>query len=451
VHEQHMRNSSLSHREYLALAIPLLISTLSTPLLGAVDTAVVGRLSDPAYLGGVAVGTLIFNTMYWLLGFLRVSTSGFSAQAHGANDPREMGLALLRPAMIALAMGLVFIILQEPIKQASFWLIGAEPSVLEHAESYVDIRIWGAPFVLLNYSILGWLMGMSRIKASLFLQLSMNVLNIVLDIVFVSYFHMNVAGVAVATLIAEVSATVLGIWLIGRNLPLRHLFVRWKDAFSMQPMVKMMRVNRDLFIRTACLLTVFNLFTAYGASFGKVTLAANAVLLQIHFIMAYFFDGFANASSILVGRSIGEKNYPVYKRTVQLTGIWGAVASVILSAVLYFGSEPIISLFTTIDDVKEQIMIYVSWVLLFPFAAFWGLQLYGVFSGATEAGPIRNSMIYSLLIFLLATWLFIPMYNNHGLWLSFILFSLARSLTLWMYLPRLNRMLFPNEGGSMVQ
>ncbi|GEN36434.1 MULTISPECIES: MATE family efflux transporter [Aneurinibacillus] len=451
MHEKHIRNGSLSHREYLALAIPLMISTLSTPLLGAVDTAVVGRLSDPAYLGGVAVGTLIFNTMYWLLGFLRVSTSGFSAQAHGANDPREMGLALLRPAMIALAMGLVFIVLQKPIKQASFWMIGAEPSVLEHAESYVDIRIWGAPFALLNYTILGWLMGMSRIKASLLLQISMNVLNIVLAIVLVSYFHMNVAGVAVATLIAEVSAAGLGIWLIGLHLPLRHLFVRWKDALSMQPMVKMMRVNRDLFIRTACLLAVFNLFTAYGASFGKVTLAANAVLLQIHFIMAYFLDGFANASSILVGRSIGEKNYSVYKRTVRLTGIWGAVASVILSAVLYFGNESIISLFTTIDDVKEQIMMYASWVLLFPFAAFWGLQLYGVFSGATEAGPVRNSTIYSLLIFLLATWLFTPSYHNHGLWLSFILFSLARSLTLWMYLPRLNRMLFPNEGGSMVE
>ncbi|KAE8558015.1 MATE family efflux transporter, partial [Paenibacillus polymyxa] len=290
-----------SHRAYLALAIPLIISTITTPLLGAVDTAVIGHLSHSAYLGGVAVGTLIFNTLYWLFGFLRVSTSAFTAQAAGAQNNDQGIAALMRPLAIALLISAVFIVLQKPILLASLQLIHPAQDVAEQAAIYFNIRIWGAPLTLVNYVLLGWLMGLSRVKATLFLQISMNVINMLLAIVFTQVMHWNVAGVASATLIAEALACVLGLVLVFRS-PIWREWKRsgkrnWREWFGASELKSVMATNLDLIIRTACLLTMFNLFTARSASFGTDQLAANAILLQIHYIMAYFFDGFANASS----------------------------------------------------------------------------------------------------------------------------------------------------------
>lgn len=204
----------MNHKQYLALAVPLIISTITTPLLGAVDTAVAGQLSSPAYIGGVAVGTMIFNTMYWLLGFLRVSTSGFAAQSLGSQNRSESVLALARPVCIALFAGLMFIILQKPLEYAALTLIQPDRHTAEFASQYFSLRIWGAPFALISYCILGWLMGMSLIKVTLLLQISMNVLNIVLDIVFVYVFHMEVYGIALATLISDVTGCLIGCWLV---------------------------------------------------------------------------------------------------------------------------------------------------------------------------------------------------------------------------------------------
>ncbi|MFC4769100.1 MATE family efflux transporter [Effusibacillus consociatus] len=265
----------MSHAEFLALAVPLIVSTLSTPLLGAVDTAVVGQLPDPAYIGGVAVGSLIFNTLYWLLGFLRVSTSGFSAQAFGANDKSEVFMSLIRPLVLAVLFGLTFILFQNPIQYPAMLLTDPTDNVKTFAAQYFDIRIWGAPFALVNYAILGWLMGIARVRMALFLQVFMNLLNIVLDIVFVAVFHMNIGGVAVASLIAEISAAVIGILIIVADRQVKESCWSLSGAFPYAPLVNMLRVNRDLFIRTVCLLTVITLFTAQGAAMGEVWLAAS--------------------------------------------------------------------------------------------------------------------------------------------------------------------------------
>ncbi len=430
---------SLSHREYLVLAIPLIISGISTPILGAVDTAVVGQIPDPASIGGVAIGAVIFNTMYWLLGFLRVSTSGFTAQAQGANHQNEMLLAFLRPMILSLIFGMLFILLQQPILNIALSVIGGSEAVSGFAATYFSIRIWGAPFILLSYVVIGWLIGMGKVRLALATQVLMNVLNIILDLVFVLGLGMGVNGVAYATLISEISGILFGVWVIFRANRMSFSHITLKMLIESEPLIKMLKVNRDLFLRTVCLLIMTGLFTAKGASMGEVTLAANAILLQIHYIMAYFFGGFANASSILVGRAIGAGNQGLYKRAFTLSAQWGFGSAIILALVILVFGETIVTIFTTITDVRETAIELLLWMVVFPFVGFWGLQLDGIFSGATEAKSVRNSIMLALIVFLVALWLLVPIYQNQGVWLSFVLFSLGRSLFLSFYIPKLTR------------
>jgi multidrug resistance protein, MATE family len=438
--------ASFSHREYLMLAIPLIISGISTPILGAVDTAVMGRIPDPASIGGVAVGAVIFNTMYWLLGFLRVSTSGFTAQAEGANNQTEMILSLVRPMILAILFGMIFILLQAPILSIALSLIGGSEAVSSFASTYFSIRIWGAPFILLSYVIIGWLIGMGKVRLALATQIWMNVLNIILDLVFVLGLGMGVKGVAYATLIAEVSAVLLGAWLLYFTNREKLADIKITMLLDTEPILKMMKMNRDLFLRTACLLTMTVIFTSIGASMGEVTLAANAILLQIHYIIAYLFGGFANASSILVGRAIGGANQYLYKQAISLSAQWGFASAVLLSlSVLFFG-ENFISLFTTIAEVEDLTKDFLMWMMLFPILGFWGLQLEGIFSGATEAKSIRDSIALALIVFLITLWLCVPLYQNHGLWMAFILFSLSRSFFLSLFVPKLTREKMVNLG-----
>ncbi|MFC0558888.1 MATE family efflux transporter [Halalkalibacter alkalisediminis] len=436
---------TLSHRQYLALAIPLVISGISTPILGAVDTAVVGRIPDPASIGGVAIGAVIFNTMYWLLGFLRVSTSGFTAQAEGANNQKEMQLSFLRPMILAVLFGLLFIMIQQPILQIALSLIGGTEAVSTFAATYFSIRIWGAPFILLSYVMIGWLMGLGKVRLALVTQILMNVLNIILDIVFVLGLGMGVAGVAYATLISEISAVLFGAWIIFRTNRVKISHMKLQMLIETEPLIKMLKVNRDLFLRTICLLTMTVIFTAKGASMGEVTLAANAILLQIHYIMAYLFGGFANASSIVVGRAIGGRNLSLYQRAFSLSAQWGFIAAIVLFLFILLFGDNIVGLFTTIMAVKEEAIELLIWMMVFPIVGFWGLQLDGIFSGATEARSIRDSMILALIVFLLAIWLFVPNYQNHGVWFSFVVFSFARSFFLSLFVPRLTRTKFNNK------
>ncbi|MBO1580178.1 MULTISPECIES: MATE family efflux transporter [Bacillus] len=432
----------MNHRFYLTLAIPLIISTITTPLLGAVDTAVVGQLSDPAYIGAVAVGTIIFNTMYWLFGFLRVSTSGFAAQAYGANDDMQGVLALTRPFVAAIVVGIIFILLRHPVEYLFLTLINPESDVRTLTSDYFSIRIWGVPFALMNYVILGWLMGMSKIKISLMIQVSMNLMNIILALLFVNVFSRAVSGVAAATLISEIMAFMIGIIIIWKAVPFTCKQLPLKEIFNLASFKKMMSVNRDLFIRTFCLLTMFNMFTAKGASFGTEVLAANAVLIQIHYIMAYCFDGFANASSIFVGKAIGAKDKQLYKKTLSLSCQWAIFSSCFIAGIYNLLGHNIITLFTSVPSVIELANTYGIWITLFPLSASFGIIIYGVFTGATEAAPIRNSMILALIAYLVAQFIAVPSFQNHGLWFAFIVFSIGRSVFLVMYIPKLNKKLF---------
>lgn len=428
----------MNHKTYLAIALPLTLSTVTTPLLGAVDTAVVGQMPDPANIGGVAIGTIIFNTMYWLFGFLRVSTSSFAAQAFGAQDELQGRLSFVRPFFIALLISAIFLLLQNPIQYTAMTLLNPAADVEIQASDYFQIRIWGVPVTFINYVILGWLMGMSRIKIAVMIQIAMNLINIVLDLVFVNVLSWGVPGVAAATLISEVTALVIGLVVIAKGTSIAFQLPPLKQILDATALKKMIAVNQDLFIRTICLLLVFNIFTYKSASFGTETLAANAVLLQIHYLMAYFFDGFSNASSILSGKAQGSKDYGLYRKVLSISGQWAIIASLFLTVLYWLFSKEVIGLFTSIPEVIEIAGVYSNWLLLFPISTSIGIIFYGIFTGAAETAPVRKSMILALLFFLLVFFLSVPVYGNHGLWLAFIAFSAGRSLFLSLYVPKLN-------------
>lgn len=432
----------LTYKEYLAIAIPFVISTVTQPLLGAVDTAVLGRLDDAAFMGGVAIGAVIFNTMYWLLGFLRVSTSGFAAQSLGTKSDKDSLYALLRPAIIAVILSLLFILFQTPIKLGAQSIFNADSDVWESAVIYFDILIWGAPFVLIGYVNLGWLMGRKLIKETLYLQVSMNVINIILDIVLVLYFEMGVYGVAYATLFSQAFGFFVGMYLITRQMPLKTIFRKYSDLLEKEAFSKIMGVNTNLLIRTICLLIMTNMFIAKGSSFGKETLAANAVLFQLQYIIAYLYDGFANASSVYAGKAVGEKNINSYHRILRISNISTAYLTVICVSVVALFSSELIWLFTNLEGVVNIAETHSFWLLFFPIVIGHGLTYAGLYNGATFTGPVRDAMIISLLVFIGVYYLVIPEYENHGLWLAFTLFSLSRTVMLYIYLKKMERSIF---------
>ncbi len=421
---------TVSQKSYLKLAIPFTLSTVTQPLLGAVDTAVVGRLDSPAFIGGVAIGTVIFNTLYWLFGFLRVATSGFAAQSLGENRPDDLSYAWLRPVAIATGTGLFFILAQQFIIKAAMIVYKADPEVAVHAVSYFNILIWGAPLVLIGCVNLGWLMGRGHVQEVLILQVGTNMLNIVLDLFFVMYLHLGVEGVATATLISQALGFLLGGYLITQKLPIAELRKHFDNIFEATAMKKLAMVNSDLFIRTVCLLTMTNIFVARGSSMGTDILAANAILFQIQYLVAYLFDGLANAASVFGGKYAGARELENFKKTRSVANTTTMGLAVVLILCLLFLNKPLLELFTDIETVLAICYDYIFYLPLFVVTMAPGLVYAGFYIGSTCSAPIRNSLVYALLVFLPLELLLIPQLDNHGLWIAFIAFCATRSVTL---------------------
>ena len=421
--------------EYLKLALGFTLSTLTTPLLNSVDTAVVGNLSNPVFIGGVTLGGTIFNTIYWLFGFLRVSTSGYSAKAFGENNKREEITVLVRPMLISILLGILFVLFQKPILWGFIYFFDAGRETTKYISVYFNILIWGAPFVLLNYTFLGWIMGRKEIKKCLILQLMTNIVNIALDLYFVRVLKMDVAGVAVATLISQIMTTVLSVFIILRTFSAKEILhnVNLSKVFDKAEIKKVGAVNLDLVIRTICLLVTTNLFLEKAAQNGKIILAANSILFQVQYLMSYIFDGFANASSVFSGIAIGEKNFRKLKWVMGKSIQFCIAISLFLSTAFIFGGEKLLLFYTKNMEVINIASQYKIWMLIFPLVVSFGLVIYGNFTGATETAYIRNSMIQALIVFLIFYFTGTSMYKNHGLWLSFIVFSLARSAFLMRY------------------
>jgi len=428
--------TAITHRRVLAIAVPIMLSNVSTPLLGAVDTAIVGRLPDPAYIGAVALGALVFSFVFWAFGFLRMGTTGLTAQALGAGDADELRAALGRSLILGVGIGAALVALQWPIGQAAFALLEGGQQVEALARQYYDVRIWAAPATLVNYSLLVWFIGLGRAKIALLLQLVLNVTNMALDALFVLMLGLGVAGVAWGTLIAECVAAVLGLAIAARQL--RRFGGRWQRSRVLErvALARTLAVNRDILIRSAALIVVFTWFVSNGARQGEVVLAANAVLMHFITVSAYFLDGIAFAAEALVGRAIGARDRAALLRTIRLTTVWAAAVAALASALLLVSGPWLVELFTVDMPTRESARLYLPWAALAPLAGVWAFQLDGIFIGATRTREMRDAMLLSLAIFLAGWWLLQDL-GNHGLWAALYVHYAARTGTLLRFLPRL--------------
>jgi len=426
----------LNHRSVLAIAVPVMLANLSTPLLGVVDTAVVGQIPEPQHIGAVAVASLIFTFVFWAFGFLRMGTTGLTAQALGARDDNELRACLGRALLIALGVGLALIALQWPTRELAFLLMDTGENVEPLAREYFDIRIWAAPFTLANYALLGWFIGQGRTGLALLLQLVLNLSNIVLDVLFVLGLGMGVSGVALGTLLAEIIATATGLgiaWLF-----LREIGGRWSWSRLLQPeqLKRTIAVNRDIMIRSLALIFISAWFVSRGAQQGEVILAANAVLMHFIATASYFLDGLAFAAEALVGRAVGAARRAALRAAVFLTTFWAVIFAAALSLIFALAGTTIIDLMSADTATREAARAYLPWAAAAPLLGVWAFQLDGIFIGATRTAAMRNAMLLSLTIFLGGWWLLQP-WGNHGLWAAFYISYIARTVTLAHYYPRL--------------
>ena len=422
---------NLTHKDYFKIAFPFIVSTVTQPLLGAVDTAVIGKLGVAELIGGVAIGTVIMNTLYWLFGFFRVSTTGQSAIALGRNSHSEQASSLFRPFVLASCVGLMFIVLQSLIWMGAEWIISPDAAVGANAKIYFDIMIYGAPFVLLNYTIIGWLMGQAKAKETLFTQVFGNVLNIVLDIVFVLYFDMGIAGVAVATLIAQITTFVIGSGFVLKTCQFSLFDHLGTAKMSNKDLKVIMSSNMDLLLRTICILVFFNMMARVGSQLGSDVLATNAILMQVTFIVSYMFDGVANASSVFAGKAVGQKNPKLLDSVIKLNIQWTSAFIAVLTLLTLVFKEQIVTLFTTLPALNILYLEMSPWLLVFPLVAGYGLTFYGIFTGTGTTKPVRNSSFITLVVFLVVQLIAVPQWGNHGLWLAFTLFYVGRFVFLY--------------------
>jgi multidrug resistance protein, MATE family len=432
----------ITHRSVLKIAVPIMLSNVSEPLIGVVNTAVIGRLPDPYYIGAIAVGALIFSFIFWGFGFLRLSTGGLSAQAVGAGDGPELVAVLARSLMIAAAAGLALIVLAPFIRQAAFGLIGGSPEVRGHGEAYFNWRIWSAPFAFANYCVMGWFIGQAKARLTFLVQLFLNTTNMGLSALFVLGLGMTSDGVGLAALLAEVSAALLALGLAWRELRGMAAHVDRARILDRQALIRTIAMNGDVMIRTLCLVFAFGFFTARGARSGDMIIAANAVLMNFFEVAAYMIDGFAYASEALVGQSVGAGNRARFRAAVGLTSLWALVAGALFSGVIWVFGPQLIDLLTVNPEVRAAARQYLGWAAIAPFLGTICFQFDGIFTGAMATRDMRNMMIVSLAVFLAAWALLEGPFGNHGLWAALDIFFVARGLTFAARMPAIERRVF---------
>lgn len=424
------------NKKILTLAIPNVISNLSVPLLGVVDTALVGHLDEVYYLGALAVGGMIFNFLFWGFGFLRMGTTGLTAQEYGRRSRTGIMMMLARVQFLALLIGAALILLKEPIAMLSFWIIESGPEVQQYTLEYYDIRIFTAPAVLALYGLNGWFLGMQNAKFPMIITIVLNLLNLGLNVWFIYGLGMHVDGVAWGTVISTYLALALAIALF------LYQYRRYIGHYIQSKLIdtaeikKFFSVNRDIFIRTLCLIFTFSFFTAKSAEQGDMILAANTILLQLWMVAAYGIDGFAYAAESLIGKYKGAKNQIMIKKAVGYNLAWGLAIGLAGSLAYGLFDQQILHIFTNKQDVIDLAQTVMFWTILAPFISSICYILDGVFIGATETKPMRNTMLAAAFLFFLPAYYFGTMlYGVHGLWLAMILFMAVRGAALAFFLP----------------
>lgn len=420
-------------RRLWALAWPLMLTNLTVPLLGLVDTAVLGHLEHPEYLGAVAVGANLFSILYWTFGFMRMGTTGLAAQAYGRRDLDAQAGLLVRSIILAVAIGLGLILVHQPLIRLGLALMNPSPEVTALAAEYAAIRIWSAPAVLCQYTLVGWLIGTQFARGPMLMLIAANGLNIALDLVFVTVLGWNSRGVAAATVIAEYAAAGLGFVLVWQRLPPGLRLTRALLG-TLADYAAILQVNRYILVRTVTLLLVLAFFTAQGARQGDVILAANAVLITFLMLISNGLDGFANAAEALVGEAVGQDNRHQFRRVCRVALRWSLWGSLLLTAAFVLAGPALIGLLTSIDEVRDTARLYLPWLWCLPLAAVWGFLLDGIFIGATRTRDMQNTMLFSALVVFFPVWWLTTGWHNHGLWFSLIVLMLARAASMgWLF------------------
>ena len=416
-------------RQILRIALPAIITNITIPLLGLVDTTIVGHMGDAAYIGAIAVGSMMFNLVYWVFGFLRMGTSGLTAQARGRRNREEMVNMLTTSAKTAVAISTSLLILQIPLCELLLWFISPTADVRPLAVTYFYIVVWGAPAVLGLYGLTGWFIGMQNTRLPMFISILQNIVNILASLTLVYGFGMKVEGVAFGTLIAQYAGFLLAAGLLWRYY--RKLFKNihhvWRFG-SLQSFHTFFRVNRDIFLRTLCLVAVNLYFTSLGARQGATILAVNALLIQLYLLFSYILDGFAYAGEALGGRYWGAKNDTSFRAVVKRLFGWGALMTLLFTSAYVIGGMSFLRLLTNEAGVIEASGEYIWWACLIPVCGVAAFIWDGIFIGITETrGMLLSSAIATFLFFVVAL-LLIPLWGNHGLWFAMLLYLATRGI-----------------------
>jgi MATE family multidrug resistance protein len=406
----------------------MILSNISVPLLGMVDTGVVGHLENEVYLGAVAIGGTIFGFLYTGVNFLRMGTTGIAAQRYGAGDNDGLRVSLGQAMIVALLIALAMIAVHVPLGNFAVGLIGGGPAVQQSAAEYFSIRIWSAPGTLANYVMIGWFIGLQNARVPLLIFLTINLTNIALDLVFVVGLGMKVDGVALASVIAEYTALALALVLAARELRRREGHWPLAQLFRVRAYAAYFAINANLFVRTIALVFTFSFITAQGARLGPLVLAANAVLMNLQHLTSFCLDGIAHAVEALVGKAVGAHRRDVLAQSVRLCLKWSLIFAGALSAAYVVAGPSLIRLLTDLPEVRETAMRFLPWLIVSPLISVWPFLYDGVYVGATRARSMRNVMVFSTAAVFLPAWYLLQPFGNHGLWLAFSLFMASRGI-----------------------
>lgn len=424
------------NKEILKIALPSIITNITVPLLGMVDLAIVGHIGDETYIGAIALGTMIFNLIYWNFGFLRMGTSGLTAQAFGAQNMQEVIKILIRGIIIALSAALMLLLLQYPIALLAKAVLNSSEQTINLTLTYFYIRIWAAPATLGLYVFKGWFIGMQNSKTPMFIAILLNIVNIVASLLFVIVFKMDIVGVAVGTVLAQYSGLILAIILWFKHY--RHLktHINIRECLKWDEMKHFFKLNSDIFLRTLCLCAVFTFIPAISTNMGDTILAANTLLMQLFTLFSYILDGFAYAGEALVGKYIGANNSDNLKKAIKRLIVWGISMAAIFTVLYYFFGESILYLLTNDDSVVSKAMEFILWSLIVPFAGFAAFLFDGIYIGATASKSMRNVMFVATAVFFGGYFILYPLLGNNGLWIAFLLFLIFRGGLMWIRYPK---------------
>lgn len=417
------------NKKILSLALPNIVTNITVPILGMVDLAIAGRLGDEKYIGAAALGTAIFNLVYWNFAFLRMGTSGFTAQAYGARDFKESVSVLMRGLGVAVVMGVLLILFQSSLADISLSLLNASNDTGELARQYFFVRIWAAPFTLSMYVLTGWFIGMQNAKTPMWVAMIMNAVNVLFSLLFVYEFDMGIRGIALGTLISQVSGVACSVFVLIVYYRKILFYAVMREVFNLKALSRFFKLNTDIFFRTLCLVLVYTFFTSASSSVNDMTLAVNSLLMQLFALFSYFMDGFAFAAEALVGRYYGAGNKYMLAKSAKWLLVWGGVVAVIMMLCYMFWFESIISIFTSSQTVIAETVKSKMWIMLIPLAGFVPFMYDGMLIGVTRSSIMRNTVFVATIVFFA---IFYAAKSTLGvtdaLWLSFIIYLFSRGI-----------------------